>query len=51
MAPPQAASEIPSRSSMPYIVDNLREAIEEDWSEYAFLVCSTDDEHLVVSGR
>ena len=44
----QAASEIPSRASMPYMVDKLREAIEEDWSEYAFLVCSTDDEHLVV---
>eukprot|EP00966_Prymnesium_polylepis_P038011 881630-Prymnesium_polylepis.1 len=30
------------------MVDRVREAIEEDWSEYAFLVCSTDDEHLVV---
>jgi len=44
----QAATEIPSRASMPYMVDKLREAVEEDWSEYAFLVCSTDDEHLVV---
>jgi len=40
--------EMPSRASMPYVVDKLREAIEEDWSEYGFLVCSTDDEHLVV---
>lgn len=45
----QAASEMPSRASMPHIVDQVREAIEEDWSEYAFLVCSTDDEHIVVS--
>jgi len=44
----QAASEMPSRASMPHIVDQIREAIEEDWSEYAFLVCSTDDEHVVV---
>jgi len=44
----QAAMEMSCRASMPYMVDKLREAIEEDWSEYAFLVCSTDDEHLVV---
>ena len=30
------------------MVAELREAIEEDWAEYAFLVCSTDDEHVVV---
>ena len=44
----QAATEMPTRAGMPYMVDRVREAIEEDWSEYAFLVCSTDDEHLVV---
>ena len=45
---PQAASEMASRASMPFMVDMLREAIESDWSAYAFLVCSTEDEHLVV---
>ena len=44
----QAASEMPSRQSLPAMVEQLREAIEDDWGEYAFLVCSTDDEHLVV---
>ncbi|KAL1495714.1 hypothetical protein AB1Y20_016577 [Prymnesium parvum] len=44
----QAATELPSRKSLPHMVDKLREAIEADWSEYDFLVCSTDDEHLVV---
>ena len=44
----QAASELPTRSTLPQMVAELREAIEGDWSEYAFLVCSTDDEHVVV---
>ena len=44
----QASSELPSRSTLPAMVAELREAIEKDWAEYPFLVCSTDDEHLVV---
>ncbi len=44
----QAASELPTRSTLPQMVAELREGIEFDWSEYAFLVCSTDDEHVVV---
>jgi len=44
----QAASELPSRSTLPSMVAELREAIEQDWAEYPFLVCSTDDEHVVV---
>ena len=44
----QAASELPTRSTLPQMVAELREAIEFDWGEYAFLVCSTDDEHVVV---
>jgi len=44
----QAASELPTRSTLPQMVAELREAIEFDWSEYGFLVCSTDDEHVVV---
>ena len=44
----QSASEIPGRQNLPEIVDRLRATIEEDWEEYGFLVCSTDDEHLVV---
>ncbi|KAL3911540.1 MAG: hypothetical protein SGPRY_008653 [Prymnesium sp.] len=44
----QAATELPSRKGLPHMVDKLREAIEEDWSQYPFLVCSTEDEHLVV---
>uniref|UniRef100_A0A7S2IBN6 Uncharacterized protein n=1 Tax=Haptolina brevifila TaxID=156173 RepID=A0A7S2IBN6_9EUKA len=44
----QASSELPTRSTLPQMVAELREAIEADWGEYAFLVCSTDDEHVVV---
>lgn len=44
----QSASEMPTRASLPHIVDQLREAVEADWGEYSFLVCSTDDEHIVV---
>merc|ERR1740138_61551 len=44
----QAATELPSRSTLPQMVAELREALEEDWGEYPFLVCSTDDEHVVV---
>ena len=44
----QASSELPTRSTLPQMVAELREAIEFDWSEYAFLVCSTDDEHVVI---
>jgi len=44
----QSASEIPGRQNLPEIVDRMRASIEEDWEEYGFLVCSTDDEHLVV---
>jgi len=44
----QAAMELPSRSTLPAMVAELREALEEDWGEYPFLVCSTDDEHVVV---
>jgi len=44
----QAATELPSRSTLPAMVAELREAIEQDWAEYPFLVCSTDDEHVVV---
>tara|TARA_B110001452_G_C15168351_1_gene406137 strand:+ start:51 stop:1136 length:1086 start_codon:yes stop_codon:yes gene_type:complete len=44
----QSANEIPGRQMLPEIVDRLRIAIEEDWEEYSFLVCSTDDEHLVL---
>jgi len=44
----QASSELPTRSTLPQMVAELREAIEFDWSEYGFLVCSTDDEHVVV---
>merc|ERR1719473_1787214 len=40
--------ELPSRSTLPSMVAELREAIEADWAEYPFLVCSTDDEHVVV---
>lgn len=44
----QAATELPTRSTLPQMVAELRESIEADWGEYAFLVCSTDDEHVVV---
>jgi len=44
----QAATELPSRSTLPAMVAELREAVEGDWAEYPFLVCSTDDEHVVV---
>jgi len=44
----QAATELPTRSTLPQMVAELREAVEADWGEYAFLVCSTDDEHVVV---
>ena len=80
----QASSELPSRTTLPAMVAELREAIELDWAEYAsphaplsshpsrhahtrfppptllrpplllshtrypFLVCSTDDEHIVI---
>ena len=44
----QSASELPSRSTLPSMVAELRESIEQDWAEYPFLVCSTDDEHVVV---
>ena len=44
----QSASEIPGRQNLPEIVDLLRSSIEEDWEEYGFIVCSTDDEHLVI---
>ena len=44
----QAAMELPSRSTLPSMVAELRESIEQDWAEYPFLVCSTDDEHVVV---
>ena len=44
----QSASEMPSRSTLPSMVAELREALEQDWAEYPFLVCSTDDEHVVV---
>ena len=44
----EASSELPSRSTLPAMVAELRESIEKDWAEYPFLVCSTDDEHVVV---
>ena len=81
----QASSELPSRTTLPAMVAELREAIELDWAEYAsphaplsshpsrhahtpfppplppltpapspfpyqvlLLVCSTDDEHIVI---
>ena len=44
----QSAMELPSRSTLPSMVAELREALEADWAEYPFLVCSTDDEHVVV---
>jgi len=44
----QSATELPSRATLPSMVSELRAAIEEDWADYSFLVCSTDDEHIVV---
>ena len=43
----ESATERPAPSKMPEIVEQLRMAIEADW-EYAFIVCATDDEHIVV---
>ena len=43
----EAATERPSPQNMPEIVEQLRTAVEADW-EYAFIVCATDDEHIVV---
>jgi len=44
----EAATERPGRASMPEIVELIRTAIEEDWGDYSFIVCATDDEHVVV---
>merc|ERR1739838_991363 len=30
------------------IVENLRRSVKEDWEDYEFIVCATDDEHVVI---
>lgn len=44
----EASTEMPNRQQLPHIVDALRKAVHDDWEEYNFLVCATDDEHVVI---
>jgi len=44
----EAATERPGHASMPEIVEFLRRSIEADWEDYTFIVCATDDEHVVI---
>jgi hypothetical protein len=44
----QAANEIPSARQLPEIVEQLHLQLVADWSDYPFVVCSTEDEHIVV---
>jgi len=44
----QAANEIPSARQLPEIVEQLHMQLAADWSDYPFVVCSTEDEHIVV---
>uniref|UniRef100_A0A7S4B770 Uncharacterized protein n=1 Tax=Chrysotila carterae TaxID=13221 RepID=A0A7S4B770_CHRCT len=44
----EAATEIPCAKSLPEIIESLRKDLESDWEDYDFIVCSTDDEHIVI---
>lgn len=44
----EAASERATKHMLPQIVEQVRGAVEEDWGDYELLVCSTDDDHIVV---
>lgn len=44
----EAATERPSPARLGEMVETIREAINADWAEYNFIVCATDDEHIVV---
>lgn len=44
----EAATERPCTKDMREIVEFLRQDIDADWEDYNFIVCATDDEHVVV---
>ena len=44
----EAANEVPSARQLPEIVEQLHLQLVADWSDYPFVVCSTEDEHIVV---
>ena len=44
----EASTEMPNCQQLPHTADALRKKTHDDWESYNFLVCATDDEHVVI---